>query len=110
MMAEQMETASRQGGGGELGDPGSPPIRAEQGEREGMISYCVKIAPHYTGLISAHFPDFPGLVVLGRDHDEARDLALAALEQELERLISQDGAFPEPRARGRLTISTRKFG
>ena len=75
-----------------------------------MISYCVKIAPHYTGLISAHFPDFPGLVVLGRDHDEATDLALAALELELERLIGEDAAIPRPKARGRLTISTRKFG
>jgi hypothetical protein len=75
-----------------------------------MVSYCVKIAPHYSGMISAHFPDFPGLVVLGRDHDEATDLALAALEQELERLIGTDGTIPLPRARGRLTISTRKFG
>lgn len=74
-----------------------------------MFSYCVRIAPHYTGLISAHFPDFPGLVVLGRDHDEARDLALAALEQELERLIRQEEAIPRPRARGPTTISTRRF-
>jgi predicted RNase H-like HicB family nuclease len=74
-----------------------------------MYCYCVRIAPHYTGLISAHFPDFPGLVVLGRDHDEAKDLALAALELELDRLISQDKAIPRPRARGPMTISTRKF-
>jgi predicted RNase H-like HicB family nuclease len=74
-----------------------------------MFSYCVRIAPHYTGQISVHFPDFPGLVVLGRDHDEARDLALAALEQELERLIRQEEAIPRPRARGPMTISTRKF-
>jgi len=75
-----------------------------------MVSYCVKIAPHYSGMISAHFPDFPGLVVLGRDHDEARDLALAALEDELERRIGEDGSIPTPTARGRLSISTSKFG
>lgn len=75
-----------------------------------MVSYCVKIAPHYSGLMCAHFPDFPGLVVLGRDQDEARELALTALEQELERRISEDGTIPRPAARGKLTISTRKFG
>ena len=75
-----------------------------------MVSYCVKIAPHYSGMISAHFPDFPGLVVLGRDHDEARDLALAALEDELERRIGEDGSIPAPTATGRLSISTSKFG
>jgi len=75
-----------------------------------MLTYCVKIAPHYSGLICAHLPDFPGLVVLGRDHDEAKDLALAALEQELERLVNADESFPRPKARGRLTISTSRFG
>ena len=74
-----------------------------------MPSYCLKIAAHYSGLVSAHFPDFPGVVVMGRDHEEARDLARAALEEELKRLISQDGAIPMPRAQGRMTVSTAKF-
>ena len=74
-----------------------------------MLTYCVKIAPHYSGLISAHLPDFPGLVVLGRDHDEAKKLALAALEQELERLVSAEETIPRPTARGRITVSTQRF-
>jgi len=91
-------------------DPRSGPAASGK-EPEGTsrtVSYCLRIAPHYSGLISAHFPDFPGLVVLGRDHEEAKDLALAALEQELERLISQDELIPKPRTKGRLTISTRR--
>ena len=74
-----------------------------------MLSYCLKIAPHYSGMMCAHFPDFPGTVVLGRDHQEATDLALAALEFELERQIEQNGKLPTPRFEGRLWVSTAKF-
>ena len=74
-----------------------------------MVSYCVKIAPHYSGLICAHFPDFPDLVVLGRDHEEAEDLARSALEQELERLIHHGIRIPRPVATGRLKIAPRSL-
>ena len=90
--------------GAEAGAP-----TANRGDVDDMLTYCVKIAPHYSGMISAHLPDFPGLVVLGRDHDEAKDLALAALEQELERLAREERNFPRPMARGRLTVSTSRF-
>jgi predicted RNase H-like HicB family nuclease len=74
------------------------------------VAYCVKIAPHYSGLISAHVPDFPGLVVLGRDHDEAKELARAALELEIDRLISDEAEIPRPKAVGRLMIAARRRG
>ena len=90
-------------------DESCTPRVAQQGDVDEMLTYCVKIAPHYSGMISAHLPDFPGLVVLGRDHDEARKLALAALELELERLLKEERTIPAPKARGRLTVTTQRF-
>ena len=75
-----------------------------------MVAYCLKIAPHYSGLICGSFPDLPGLIVIGRDHKEVTDLAVAALEAELEQLMKRDGCLPRPQIKGRLTISTTKFG
>lgn len=75
-----------------------------------MFAYCLKIAPHYSGLICGHFPDFPGVVVLGRDHEEVEYLAVEALETELERQLNQNGRIPKPRTRGALSISTARFG
>ena len=75
-----------------------------------MISYCLKVAPHYSGQLSGHFPDFPGLVVLGRDHEEVAGLALQALEEELEHQLAENGRIPEPQTRGRLIVSTTRFG
>ena len=75
-----------------------------------MPAYCLKIASHYSGLMSAHFPDFPGLVVMGRDHEEVADLAVQALEAELERQLKQNGRIPRPRIQGPLSVCTTRFG
>lgn len=75
-----------------------------------MISYCLNVAPHYSGQLSAHFPDLPGLVVMGRDHEEVTGLALQALEAELARQLAKNGRIPKPRTRGRLIVSTTRFG
>lgn len=75
-----------------------------------MRTYCLEIAPHYSGFLCGHFPDFPGLMVIGRDHDEVADLAVAALEAELEQLIKKNGRLPRPRTTGALSISTARFG
>lgn len=74
-----------------------------------MVKYCLKIAPHYSGLISGHFPDLPGVVVLSADHEELAILARAALEEELDRHMAASGRIPAPRARGRITILTDRF-
>ena len=74
------------------------------------ISYCVTIAPHYSGMMCGHFPDFPGLVVLGRDHVEVLALAAESLDAELEHHWRQDGAIPLPRAEGPLSVSAKRLG
>lgn len=75
-----------------------------------MVAYCLKIAPHYSGLVCGHFPDIPGLMVMGRDLDEVEELAVAALEAELESQLERNGRIPKPRTRGRLRIATARFG
>ena len=75
-----------------------------------MISYCLTISHHYSGQMCAHFPDFPGMVVLGRDHEEVTGLALEALEAELQRRLELDGNIPQPREQGVFSVSTARFG
>ena len=70
-----------------------------------MTSYCLKLTPHYSGLISAQFPDIPGLVVLGRDHQEAKDAAREALAARLAQRQAEGIGMPEPRARGLVMIT-----
>jgi predicted RNase H-like HicB family nuclease len=74
-----------------------------------MRSYCLKIASHYSGQVCGHFPDLPGLVIMGRDPEEVAVLAEQALEAELERLLRKTGQVPRARASGPVTISTSKF-
>lgn len=75
-----------------------------------MVSYPMKIRPHYSGMLSGHFPDLPGIVVVGRDHEELGRLALDALEAELERCLARDGELPPCHQTTRAaTITTHRF-
>ena len=69
-----------------------------------MNSYCLKLERHYSGLMAAHFPDFPDVIVLGRDHAEARELAVEALKSELQSQLRDTGKLPMPKEQGRLYV------
>lgn len=74
-----------------------------------MLTYALKLAQRYDGLIVATFPDIPAAVAYGRDHDEAIDEALPALEAALSRYVSAGHDLPVPRARGSLAITTERY-
>ena len=75
-----------------------------------MLTYSLRLATNYNGMVMATFPDVPEAMALGRDHEEALDEAKAALESALERYAAEGRDFPEPRAGGNLRVSTEKFG
>ncbi len=75
-----------------------------------MLTYSLRLATNYNGMVMATFPDVPEAMALGRDHEEALDQAKAALEGALERYAVEGRDFPEPRTGGRLQVSTEKFG
>lgn len=75
-----------------------------------MLTYSLRLATNYNGMVMATFPDVPEAMALGRDHDEALEQAKDALEAALERYAAEGRDFPEPRTGGALKISTDKFG
>ncbi|HZH07149.1 MAG TPA: hypothetical protein VEY69_10770 [Lautropia sp.] len=75
-----------------------------------MLTYALKLATNYHGMVMATFPDVPEVMALGRDHDEALEEARAALEAALARYQEEGRPFPEARAGGSLKVSTDKFG
>ena len=75
-----------------------------------MLSYALTLAHRYDGLVIATFPDIPEAVAYGRDHDEACEEALKALEAALTRYHGSGRALPHPTALGALTVTTEKFG
>jgi predicted RNase H-like HicB family nuclease len=74
-----------------------------------MLTYALKLASNYNGMVMATFPDVPEAMALGRDHDEAIEEAKRALEAALERYQAEGRAFPAPRATGSLQVSTDRF-
>ena len=70
-----------------------------------MISYAVRLATRYDGLVIATFPDLPGVTALGRDDEEARDEARRALAEALGNFEQEGIAPPSPAARGNSMIS-----
>jgi antitoxin HicB len=74
-----------------------------------MLTYALKLAERYDGMVMATFPDIPEAMALGRDLEEARAQARDALETTLADYAAEGRAFPEPRARGPITVST-SFG
>jgi antitoxin HicB len=74
-----------------------------------MLTYALRLATNYNGMVMATFPDVPEAMALGRDHEEALDQAKDALEAALERYAAEGRDLPEPRAGGSLRVSTDKF-
>jgi predicted RNase H-like HicB family nuclease len=75
-----------------------------------MLTYALRLATNYNGMVMATFPDVPEAMALGRDHEEAMEQAKSALEAALERYEAEGRDLPEPRASGALRVTTEKFG
>jgi predicted RNase H-like HicB family nuclease len=70
-----------------------------------MVSYAVRLATRYDGLVIATFPDLPGVTALGRDDEEALDEARRALEDELASLEAKGLAAPAAATRNGCMVS-----
>lgn len=75
-----------------------------------MLTYALKLAQRYDGLVIATFPDVPAAVAYGRDHDEAIEQALPALEAALSRYVTAGHDLPMPRSPGGLAVTTVNYG
>jgi predicted RNase H-like HicB family nuclease len=74
-----------------------------------MLTYALRLADRYDGMIIATIPDVPEAMGMGRDYDEACEEAQRALEATLERYAAEGKPFPAPSMPGQLTVSTVKF-
>lgn len=74
-----------------------------------MLSYTLRLSGRYDGMVLATIPDVPEAMAIGRDHDEACEQALLALESVLETYAAEGRPFPEPRLTGGVRISTVRF-
>jgi antitoxin HicB len=75
-----------------------------------MLTYALRLATNYNGMVMATFPDVPEALALGRDDYEATEEAKRALEAALERYVEEGRALPEPCAVGALRVGTERFG
>lgn len=74
-----------------------------------MLSYALRLAPYYDGMVLATVPDVPEARALGRDDDEAIEQARCALDTALERYAAEGRPFPPARATGTLKVTTDRF-
>jgi antitoxin HicB len=74
-----------------------------------MLTYALRLAPNYNGMVMATFPDVPEAMALGRDDQEAMEEARHALEAALDRYAAEGRDLPHPRARGTLQVTTERF-
>jgi len=74
-----------------------------------MLTYSLKLADRYDGMVIATIPDLPEAMAMGRDIDEACDEARRALEATLQGYEAEGRPFPVPTLGGRLTVSTDRF-
>jgi predicted RNase H-like HicB family nuclease len=74
-----------------------------------MLSYALKLSGRYDGMVIATIPDVPEAMAIGRDHEEACEQALGALEAALETYEAEGRPLPEPRAAGGLRVGTERF-
>ncbi len=74
-----------------------------------MLTYALKLADRYDGMIIATIPDVPEAMAMGRDYDEACEQAQSALEAALERYAAEGRPFPKANSPGNLTVSTGRF-
>jgi predicted RNase H-like HicB family nuclease len=61
-----------------------------------MIEYPAVFRRHNNGAVSAHFPDFPGVAVEGKDVQEAEELAREMLECAVSAYRERGRALPRP--------------
>ncbi len=74
-----------------------------------MLTYSLKLADRYDGMVIATIPDLPEAMAMGRDIDEACEEARRALEATLQGYAAEGRPFPVPSLGGRLTVSTDRF-
>ncbi len=74
-----------------------------------MLTYALKLADRYDGMVIATIPDVPEAMGMGRDHEEACEQAKGALEAALDSYAAEGRPFPDPSTRGHLTVSTDRF-
>jgi len=75
-----------------------------------MLTYALRLADRYDGMIIATIPDVPEAMAMGRDYEEACEEAQRALEATLELYAAEGRPIPEPCFPGQLTVSTARFG
>lgn len=74
-----------------------------------MLTYALRLATRYDGMVVATFPDVPGACGYGRDDEEAREEGLKALEAALDAAARAGEPIPLPRASGTTTVTTARF-
>ena len=74
-----------------------------------MLTYALRLATRYDGIVIATFPDVPESIGCGRDDEEAREEGLKALEAALECYVAAGEPLPLPRAAGSTTATTMRF-
>lgn len=74
-----------------------------------MLTYALRLATRYDGMVVASVPDVPEAVACGRDDEEAREEALKALEAALDARLRAGEPVPAPRAAGSVSVSTARF-
>ena len=74
-----------------------------------MLTYAMRLATRYDGMVVATFPDVPDAVGYGRDDEEAREEGLKALEAALDGHVRAGEPLPPPRATGAVTVTTVRF-
>lgn len=74
-----------------------------------MLTYFMKIVPHYSGMLVGKFPDLPDIRIVGRDQGEVLARARIVLEEALAGYIADGRALPRPSWRGALSVTTRMF-
>jgi len=75
-----------------------------------MLTYALRLADRYDGMIIATIPDLPEAMAMGRDYEEACEEAQRALDAALEIYAAEGRAFPAPNACGSLTVTSVRFG
>ena len=74
-----------------------------------MVTYAMRLATRYDGMVVATFPDVPDAVGYGRDDEEAREEGLKALEAALDACVRAGDPLPLPSTVGSLSVTTARF-
>lgn len=74
-----------------------------------MLTYALRLAYRYDGMVLATVPDVPEAMAVGRDDEEACEQALRALESALDDYVAQGRPLPASRTAGTVTVTTVRF-